>query len=1209
MKQILSLSFIFVLSFSGLLNCLDRGSNSLPPIFSYLDFKGGSPTVPFGVSQISPGSSVNGVPLNTSIQVGFNHNLDSSSINSSAFRLLQGATPIPGSFNTTNAGVVLTPASALASNTSYTVILSKNLKAADGSSLAEDFLWSFTTASSADTLAPIVSLTTPLSSAISVPVNSSVSVAFSETMNCASLNSASFQLNNGAAVPGTVTCTGSTATFTPSSSLLFNTGYTATISVGAQDLAGNPITSAFSWNFTTGSAPDSTPPTVSFASPSNASVGFAVNGSLAVAFSETLNCTTLTTASFVLSDGSAVAGTVSCLGTTASFNPTANLSYNTSYTATITTAAKDLAGNSLAAPFSWSFTTGSAPDITPPTVSLVSPSNSLSGVGVNTSVSAVFSEFVDCTTLTTASFVLNGGSAVAGSVSCLGTSATFTPSATLSYNTSYTATITTAAKDLAGNSIVSNYNWSFTTGSAPDSTPPTVSVTNPLNSSTGFSVNGVISVAFSETLNCGSVTSASFTLNNGSAAAGTVGCSSTTATFTPTSALSFNTSYTATITTAVKDLAGNSIVSSFVWSFTTGSAPDVTAPTVSIVNPINSSTGVATSTTITAAFSEGMDCTTLTTATFTLSNGAGVPGTVSCSGTNAVFTPSASLLPGSSYTATILIGAKDLANNSIASNYSWSFTTGALPDTTNPGVVIQNFVNKSLVETGFVIGTASDAGGVSLVEVSIDGGAYTTASGTTTWNFKLPSGAATWSIGSQHTITARSKDTSGNFSSVASAQVRKGTNKDVNGDGYVDLVSGEYGQGLVYIFHSSGTGGITTTNANLANRYIVGTVAEEFGRSVALEDLNGDGYADVIVGAPGASASAGRVYAFYSSGSAGVSISFVAFASVRIDGGAAGERFGSAIEAGDVDGNGYADLIVGAPNATTSRGKVYIFHSTGAAGITDSSVATASCTLTGSASNDLFGNSLASGNINGDIYADIAIGSYGYNGQRGRVSIFHGSGTGLGAVSSTLTNGSGTVGDQFGFSIAVADVSGDGYADLIGGAPFLNGGRGHVVVYTSSSTSAGISTSAGLGGAIFIIQGTTIDNHFGFSLAARDLDNDGKADVIANSTPNAPAQGLVSIFMTPLLGFTNAGTATLTMTGPLGDLYGWGLATGDVNGDGFPDLLVGSPGYNSFQGRAYIFHSSGTGLSTNAPASASGIIDGSGLTGGAGSNMFGSSVY
>ncbi|PJZ52080.1 Ig-like domain-containing protein [Leptospira adleri] len=842
-------------------------------------------------------------------------------------------------------------------------------------------------------------------------------------------------------------------------------------------------------------------------------------------------------------------------------------------------------------------------------VSQITPGVDVNGVSINTSIQVGFNRNLDSSSISNVSFQLSDGSTrIPGIVSAGNSNLIFTPSSQLASSTMYTVILSKDLKSSDGTSLGADFIWNFTTLSIADLTPPIVSLTAPIHSSVSVPVNTSLSVAFSETMNCSTLTTASFTLNDGSFIPGTVGCSSTSATFTPVATLSYNTTYTATITTAVKDLAGNPLAAPFVWTFTTGSDPDVTAPTVSIVNPIHSSVGVATTANVTVAFSEAIDCTSITTATFTLNNGSAVPGTVSCSGTSAVFTPSSILLSGTLYTATIQIGAKDLANNSIASAYNWSFTTGALPDTIPPGVSIQNLKNKSLVETGFMIGSASDAGGVALVEVSVDGGAYASASGTTVWNFKLPSGAATWSVGSQHTIAVRSKDSSGNLSAISSVQVRKGTNKDVNGDGYVDMVIGEYGQGIVYIFHSSGTSGIAATNASLANRYIVGLASDEFGKSVVLGDLNGDGYSDVIAGAPAANTNTGKVYAFYSTGNSGVNISFVSFASARIDGAVASERFGFALETGDLDGNGFTDLIVGAPYSSTNTGKVYTFHSAGASGILDTSATTAAAILIGSATNEFFGSSLAQGNINGDIYSDLVVGAYGYSAQKGRVSIYHGSSTGIGAVSSTLANTAGS--GQFGFSVAVADVSGDGFGDLIAGAPFLNSAKGQVVVYVSSSTSAGILTSSGLSAANFIILGTVISDHLGNSIASRDLDLDGKADLILNSTPNAPAQGIVYVYMSPILSYTDTTTASLTMTGPMGDLYGWGLSTGDVNGDGYGDLYVGSPGYNNgnYLGRTFIFHSSGSGLNTNLPSSASKILDGSGLTGGSG-NWFGRSLY
>jgi hypothetical protein len=156
-------------------------------------------------------------------------------------------------------------------------------------------------------------------------------------------------------------------------------------------------------------------------------------------------------------------------GNTATFTPSATLAGSTQFTATITTAARDAAGNPLASNFIWTFTTAAAPDVTPPTVTARVPAIGATGVSVGTTVSATFSEAMQNATLTTSSFTLattSGGVAVSGSVSVSSNTATFTPGAALAAGTQYTATVTTAAKDLAGNSLAANVTWNFTTASS-----------------------------------------------------------------------------------------------------------------------------------------------------------------------------------------------------------------------------------------------------------------------------------------------------------------------------------------------------------------------------------------------------------------------------------------------------------------------------------------------------------------------------------------------------------------------------------------------------------------------------------------------------------------------------------------------------------------------------------------------------------------------
>ena len=211
---------------------------------------------------------------------------------------------------------------------------------------------------------------------------------------------------------------------------------------------------------------DTTVPSVSSTAPANTVTGIALNANVIAAFSEAMDPSTITTATFTLMLGATpVPGAVTYEGTTAIFNPTNDLAASTTYTATLTTGVKDLAGNALAATKTWSFTTGTTVDNAAPIVSSNDPADTATGIVKDTNITATFNEVMDPSTITTATFTLKQGTTpVAGSVSYSGTNAIFNPSSDLADSTSYTATITTGAKDLAGNALASVYVWSFTTG-------------------------------------------------------------------------------------------------------------------------------------------------------------------------------------------------------------------------------------------------------------------------------------------------------------------------------------------------------------------------------------------------------------------------------------------------------------------------------------------------------------------------------------------------------------------------------------------------------------------------------------------------------------------------------------------------------------------------------------------------------------------------
>ena len=428
-----------------------------------------------------------------------------------------------------------------------------------------------------DHTAPAVSSTTPGSGDAAVALNATVAVTFSEPMDASTLSTATFTLFDGTkAVAGTVTVVGVTALLTPTVGLNPDTLYGATIAAGVKDPAGNPMGLEYAWSFTTGTTVDRVAPQVSATTPADGSKAVASNAPVTATFSEPMDPSTLTPGAFTLLAGTTpVPGTVSCVGVTATFQPTGPLAANTLFAPAITTAVRDLAGNALAQDFHWTFTTGALQDTTRPTVSSTLPADQAIDVVLDDNVSATFSEGMDPLTLTTETFTLRDAKGpIAGTVAGLGATVIFDPAGNLDPETKYTATLTRQATDLAGNAMTTDFVWNFTTGSTLDPGAPDVVLTNPADLATAVPVDSTVNATFSEAMDPLTITTATFkvTRPGPQEITGTVlydGLSRI-GSFTPENGLLPNTTYTATITTGARDLPGKAMGQDHAWSFTTG---------------------------------------------------------------------------------------------------------------------------------------------------------------------------------------------------------------------------------------------------------------------------------------------------------------------------------------------------------------------------------------------------------------------------------------------------------------------------------------------------------------------------------------------------------------------------------------------------------------------------------------------------------------
>jgi len=446
---------------------------------------------------------------------------------------------------------------------------------------------------------------------------------------------------------------------------------------------------------------------------------------------------------------------------------------------------------------------------------------------------------------------------------------------------------------------------------------------------------------------------------------------------------------------------------------------------------------------------------------------------------------------------------------------------------------------------------------------------------------------------------------------------------DVNGDGFSDILigalkadpNGKTDAGASYLVY----GGASLTTTNLASLIttqgfsVLGAAAGDIsGYSVSSAgDVNGDGFSDILIGtwkaAPNGKTDAGTSYLIYG----GLSLSNVDLASLTstqgftILGAATNDQSGYVTSAGDVNKDGFADILIGAlyaaPNGRSGAGTSYVIYGGASLATIDLASLTASqgFRILGAAAWDLSGGSVApAGDVNKDGFADILIGALfaDPNGRdaAGTSYVIYG-GASLATVDlASLSSTQGfrilgaIAGDSIGNSVASAgDVNHDGFDDIVIGAwradpnGRTNAGTSYVIYGGSSLSTIDLASLTSTQG--FSILGAAMNDHSGFSVAgAGDVNKDGFDDILIGARyadPNGRTDAGTSYVIYGSTSLTTIDLASLTTAQGFRILgasaygeSGWSVAgAGDVNNDGFADILIGAHWANS-AGTSYIIY-------------------------------------
>ncbi|HTJ44747.1 MAG TPA: FG-GAP-like repeat-containing protein [Kofleriaceae bacterium] len=376
---------------------------------------------------------------------------------------------------------------------------------------------------------------------------------------------------------------------------------------------------------------------------------------------------------------------------------------------------------------------------------------------------------------------------------------------------------------------------------------------------------------------------------------------------------------------------------------------------------------------------------------------------------------------------------------------------------------------------------------------------------------------------------------------------------DLDGDGFSDAIAGaplaDLGgkdRGAVVIAK-----GPALTAARLDEP--AGADGAEFGAALAAGDIDADGKDELVVGAPGHNDGAGRAYVY----TGGAAQPMLALADPE---GASGDAFGAAILVADFDDDGYADLAIAAPGAEAGgirdAGRVLVWRGSAGGAIGPPRVVAAPSPE----AFDRFGTALAAGDLDGDGYPDLVVGAPGLDRagarrgtDRGAVYVYRGSDDGLLNFATRLEAPVPLDHDRFGFAIAAGDLDDDGTDELLVGAPSSEAGAsqdgGLVYVFTRGARTPEK-----------ILQvGDAAYQRFGSAIAiAGDVDGDGFPDVVIGTS--APDRGLAFVYRGGREGVAAQPLALLQdPSSTAADDFGDSVAgTGDVDGDGLADVLIGA---------------------------------------------------